>query len=103
MRGERRPGMKPSGRLGQSGQKHNAVRTKLLRRAITEKSIFRLILYFAGVNYFRLLTFGIKYLKGWSTLIADRISFLQIIEPEKGFVPAETGENLLACEIICEN
>ena len=25
--------MKPSGRLGQSGQKHNAVRTKLLCRA----------------------------------------------------------------------
>lgn len=35
MRGERRPGMKPSGRLGQSGQKHNAVRTKLLHIHMT--------------------------------------------------------------------
>ena len=61
------------------------------------------MLYFAGVNYFRLLTFGTKHLKDWSTLIADRISFLQIIEPEKGFVTAGPGENLLASEIICEN
>ena len=61
--GERRPGMKPSGRLGQSGQKHNAVRTKLLCRA--SEGYFPAYTLFRRISKkSRLLTSGSRYLEG---------------------------------------
>ena len=93
----------PNGRLGQSGRKHNAVRTKLLCRAILEKVFSGLYFYSAGLKILQIVDLRDKASEGVVNIDSGSDFVLADYRAREGFVTAETGENLLAREIICEN